>query len=371
MQSNNLKILLTGGHAGSTAYSVIQSLIDIRKNLDIYWIGVANAFEGKSAQTFEKRVFPGMGVNFVGIKAGKLQTKLTAWTFVSILKIPLGLFQAIYQIYRINPDIVVSFGGFASVPVVIAAWIFKVPIIIHEQTMAGGRANQFSGVFAKKIVLARKESIPYFNSKKTVVLGNPISKEILSVKPKTKINNPPTLFVMGGSRGSELINNILMESASKILKFFKVIHQTGEFQYREVDSFRKRLSTFEKSRYKIFGFAMPSQMKDFYNESDIVISRAGANTVWEVMATGRPAIFIPLSIADKNEQYKNASYAERFGVARIITEDVLENSRLLTEINYVTKNWNNIVKNVLRNKNIDLEASMKFAKLILNEAEIK
>ena len=148
-EEEEIKIVLTGGHAATPGLAVIQKLKDLYKkeNLLIYWIGSKKAVEGSSASTLEYRIFPSMGVNFVGLTAGKIQTKLTKHTIPSLLKIPIGFIQSFFSLLKIKPKVIISFGGYASFPVVFWGWVFRVPVILHEQTSVVGRASFISAFF--------------------------------------------------------------------------------------------------------------------------------------------------------------------------------------------------------------------------------
>ena len=178
------RIVLTGGHAATTALSVVEEL-NLRKDdgmyWEIYWIGAKSAVEGAQVPTLDAAVFPKMGVSFHPIFTGRLQRRLSLWTVPSILKIPVGFFHALALLIKIRPRIILSFGGFAAFPVVLSGWLLRIPIIIHEQTSSAGLANRMSAPFADKVALARKESIKFFSRKKSVVVGNPILAEIAKV----------------------------------------------------------------------------------------------------------------------------------------------------------------------------------------------
>ena len=176
-------IAFTGGHAATTGLSVIEEFLEQKDDtLQMHWIGVEKAIEGENVDTSEKKVFPALGVSFHGITTGRLQVNWTRHTLVSLFKIPIGLVQSIALLAKIRPRVLVSFGGFASFPVVLAAFFLRIPVVIHEQTVAIGLANKMSIVFAKKILLARELSLSYFPAKKSNVIGNPLRKSILGVK---------------------------------------------------------------------------------------------------------------------------------------------------------------------------------------------
>ena len=182
-----MKLLLTGGHAGSTAYAFVRHLkmkhLRTKYQWPITFIGAESAVEGKTVATLESIVLPKLGVVYVPLRAGRLQMRLTYWGLVSLLKVPVGIFQAFFKVRKISPDVILSFGGFVGFPVVLAGYLLKIPVIAHEQTAVIGRANLWSLPFIKALAISRDSSrkyIPrYFDKKKIIVTGNPINSNLL------------------------------------------------------------------------------------------------------------------------------------------------------------------------------------------------
>lgn len=342
MQINtNRKILLTGGHAATTAISVIEELIRRygKSGIDIAWIGARFALEGKKVDGLELKILPEFGVKTYLLNAGRLQRKFTRYTISSLLKLPVGFIQAIYFILKIKPDITLSFGGFAAFPVVFASALFGIPVLVHEQTASLGLANRLSSVFAKEILLSR-------------VVGNPVMTQICEVEPKTKLGNPPVIFVMGGSRGSERINNALFSILPKLLEKYQVIHITGQLDC-------KRFEGIKNKNYRCFPFVSPMEIDNLYRQSDIVVSRSGANTVAELMIVKRPAILIPIPWSHLNEQEENAKSAQKFGLAKILKQEDLSGERLLFEIELIIKDRDEIINKIKSKHSGDISASSK------------
>jgi UDP-N-acetylglucosamine--N-acetylmuramyl-(pentapeptide) pyrophosphoryl-undecaprenol N-acetylglucosamine transferase len=366
--SNKIKILLTGGHAHSTAYALIKELINLDKNLNIYWAGPKSLVEGKVVKGVEEESFIKLGVKVFHINAGRVQMKFTRFTVPALLKIPLGFFQSLLLILREKPEIVVSFGGFVGFPIVLISWFFGIPVIIHEQTSAAGRGNIYASRFAKKIAISRESSNKYFPFEKTVLIGNPIDSVIKSHIHKSKINKPPLLFITGGHTGSTVLNNIILKTLPLLLKDFKVVHQTGVSDYESAYKFKNTLTNKIKQNYVIFPIIEPEEFLNYLSKTDIVISRAGANTVSKIIAMKIPSLLIPIPKTFLNEQNKNADFAVSFGVARKIEQRDLSPENIYKEINYLLSNWQKIVDMVDHKESPDLHAAKNFAKLILNEA---
>src|SRR3989344_630617 len=369
MAKNNdtKKVVLTGGHAGSTAYVVIEEIRKQNKNWDLYWIGSKSSIEGAKVAPISSIYFPKYGIKTYGIIAGRLQRKFTLHTVPSLLKIPIGFIHAIYLLAKIKPDVVLSFGGFSAFPVVVVAGIFGIPVIIHEQTSVVGRANKYSATFSKRIAISRDTSARFFPKEKTLLTGNPTPYDIKSnLKNLPKI---PAIFITGGQSGSVVINDAVESALPKLLKDFRVVHLTG---IRQEDKFRhiwEKLDSKLKERYKVYGQVDFKKYSEIFNSSTLLISRAGANTVSKILVSKKPSILIPLPISYLNEQEKNAIYAKNFGLARVLLQDDLTPESLLDEVFYLIENWNEILDNVSKKETPDVHAAEKLVSLI--EEELK
>ena len=161
----NKKIVLTGGHAATTAIAVIEELLRRKESgvfNEIYWIGAKYALEGRKIRTLESTTIPKLGVRSFNIISGRIQKRFSVWTIPSLFKIPIGFFHALYILAKIKPNLILSFGGYSAFPVVVVGKMMNIPIVIHEQTMVYGLANKISSSLATKVTLARKESLEFF-----------------------------------------------------------------------------------------------------------------------------------------------------------------------------------------------------------------
>ncbi len=364
---SKIVIVLTGGHGATTALSVVEELKRRSKKKttwDIYWIGTSRAFEGKKIPSIESKILPKFGVKFKKIITGRVQRKFTFWTIPSLLKIPIGFLHAFFMLLKIKPKVILSFGGFASFPVVVSGWILRIPIVIHEQTSQAGRANRLSSIFANQIAVARKSSLKYFPSNKTKVCGNPIIKEIEGILPKKSLVTVPTIYITGGSRGSVSLNLPVFDVANQLLKCYKVIHQTGQIDYDKFIKLKKSLPKQRASRYRVEAEIDPDKIPQLLSKADLVIARAGANTVAEIIAAKRPSILVPLPISYLNEQLGNAQYAQQFGTAQILDQKTLTGKKLLDKIENVFRNWTNINEGAKGKENPDIKASSRLVDII-------
>ncbi len=355
-------ILLTGGHAGSTALATIEELtVEGYKN--IHWAGPKYSKEGSKAKTFEFIVFPQKGVICHPIRAGRFQRKLTRYSLVALLKIPLGFWDAIKIIHKYKPRLVVSFGGFAAFPLVFVSWLYKIPVIVHEQTIAAGLANRLSIPFAKKIAIARRESKAFFPDKKTVLTGNPLRRNIRDIPQKTKLSVRPCIFVTGGSRGSTWINNAVEPLIPELVKKMKIIHQCSDVDLDKFEKIKNSLGVYKKY-YQVKTFYSEDEIKKVYSCADILVGRAGANTVSEIIYLCLPSILIPIPWAQQNEQEKNAKMAKSLGIAKIINQNELGPESLKNTINKVLGDWKKMVEVSKKFKNTDSMAHKNLVNLI-------
>jgi UDP-N-acetylglucosamine--N-acetylmuramyl-(pentapeptide) pyrophosphoryl-undecaprenol N-acetylglucosamine transferase len=358
------KLVLTGGHAATTAVAVVEEIKSQNKDWKLYWVGVKNAIEGKRITTLESEVLPHFGVKFLSLITGRLQRKFTFWTIPSALKIPIGFMQSFYYLIRIRPKMVLSFGGFASFPVVFNARLLKIPVIIHEQTSAAGRANLAAAKFATKITLARIGSEKYFKNLDCVVTGNPVMKGITKIRFSKIKDSVPVVFITGGSRGSQSINQVVEQILKSLLKKYKVIHQTGGLDYLKFSDIKQKLPQALRRNYEVFIRVNPLEINDCYSKATIIVSRAGANTVSEIMIIKKPSILIPLPISFLDEQTKNAKVAKDMGIAEIIPQNKLTPKKLLSTIDNLILNIEEIRRKCRGKKSPDLEASKKLVGLI-------
>lgn len=360
---NKNRLVLTGGHAATTAVAVVEEIRSQKKDWKLYWVGVKNAIEGKKIVTLESEVLPRLGVKFLPLTTGRFQRRFTFWTIPSILKIPIGFVQSFYYLLKIKPKAVLSFGGFASFPVVFSAKLLNVPVIIHEQTSAAGRANLLSARYASLITLARTESVKYFKRYKYLVIGNPVMKNIKKVKHQSGAEIP-VILIMGGSRGSQSINLAVENILRKLLVKYKIIHQTGGVDYLKYSQIKQRLPEALRENYEVFVRVNPLEIDKIYSQASVIVGRAGANTVSEIMIVKRPSILVPLPISYLDEQTKNAKIAQKFGIAKIIPQNKLTSARLMSEIEDAISKREDIASKVRSKKSPDFDASKKLVGLI-------
>lgn len=349
-----MKILITGSHFTPAQAVITELLTD--QDIKIVYIGRSYTREGDKTPSVESQVLPKLGVKFLSITTGRLQRSFTKFTVPSLLKIPLGFIQAFYYLVSEQPDVVLSFGGYVAVPIVIVAWLLSIPIIIHEQTLISGLANSISSLFADKVAVSF-ENGRNFRGKKVVVTGNPIRSEILAAyygnnsKTGEKIKNfikraeknkLPVILITGGNQGSHIINLVVEQSLSKLIKLGFIIHQTGDSGFKDFEHITQNLNLGSQGdRYLITKWIDGADMGFIFKHADLVVSRAGINTLSELSLFSIPAILIPLPYIHKDEQDVNAKYFQKLGLAQILPQSELKVEKFILEIRQALNNLKN------------------------------
>ena len=360
----NKKVILTGGHAASSAFVVTEEIRRQKKPWDVYWIGFKSSIEGENISTLSSIYFPKYNIKTYNLFTGRIQRKWTIHTLPSLLKIPVGFIHAFWLIFKINPDLVLSFGGFSAFPVVVMAYLRNIPVIIHEQTSVVGRANRYSSFFARKIAVSRDTSKAYFPKDKTVLTGNPIPREIYRSENRLGFSKKPTVLITGGQSGSVALNSAVEKALRRFLNEYKVIHLTGLKDEAKFKKIYQTLNHKHRKNYAVFGIVDPREYNKLFNESSVIISRAGENTVSKIVASGKASVLVPLPISYLNEQKKNAEFAAEYGGARVIDQKSLKPERLFSEMEYLVKNWEKIAQNIKKIDNPDKDASEKLVSLM-------
>lgn len=272
----------------------------------------------------DKDVIAHCDVDFRGIYCGKLRRYFSFENFLDLFKIPIGIVQSLFIITKFKPDVVFSKGGFVSVPVVIAAWMARKRIVLHESDVVPGLANKIAAKFASDVCVAFKQATKHFRGKAVVhVTGNPVRSEIASgLKGKgdemTGFNRElPVIMVMGGSQGAQQINKLVWRSLKKLLPVCQIIHICGKGK-KGVS-----LDGLKLKNYKQFEF-LTEGLPDLYAITDLVISRAGANSLAEIALLKKPSVLIPLPLsASRGDQIENAKVFEKAEVSVVLDPDAV------------------------------------------------
>ncbi len=338
------RIIFTGTHL-TPALAVIEE-IKKREPWEIYYLGRKYALEGEKIPSVESQVLPKLGVKFISIPAGRLQRRFTRWTIPSLLRVPFGFFKSLKIILEIKPKIIVSFGGYVGVPVVLAGFLLRVPVLIHEQTATVGLANKISAFFAQKIAISFPESKKFFPKEKTVLTGNPLRPEIFkSGKPLFSLDkNKKIIYITGGNQGASIINKTIEHCLPDLLIQYNVIHQCGAKDYSYFQKKKTSLPKEEAKNYFPTDYIDNKAIGWVFEKADLVISRGGANTILELAALGKPAIIIPIPWTVHNEQLKNAQFLKKNGLAEILPQEKLNPKSLKSLIKKMMENLDSYQK---------------------------
>lgn len=302
-----MRVILTGGGTGGHVipnFAVIEEL-KRHKDVEILYVG--------STDGVEKKMVEKIGIPYRGVACGKLRRYFSLKNFTDVLKVPVGIFQAQKIIREYKPDVVFSKGGFVSVPVVIAAKLMDVPVILHESDVVPGLANKICARYSKKICISFEESKAYLlkYGKRVVFTGNPVRKSILhgNIEAGYKFTGldkyRPVILVMGGSQGAEQINNLIRSGVDELLKKFQIVHVRG----------RGNLDiSLHKKGYVQYEY-LDEHLKDVYAMCELVISRGGANSLAEIAILKKKALIIPLGTqVSRGDQIDNAKvFVRKFG----------------------------------------------------------
>lgn len=257
---------------------------------------------------------------------------------LGFLTLPVGFLQALWHLFNYMPDVIFTKGGHVSIPVAISAWILRIPMMIHESDYDPQPVDKFLAKFAKRIAISFEHtSEAYKSPKKVVFTGNPVLNIILGgnreeARKEFVLNDgKPVILILAGTLGAKLINDLVMEILPQLLEKYQVIHQCGIDNHDKIRALVQKMNIHNLNDYHLFPF-FKNRAANAYAASDLVISRAGANTVSEIMTVGKPCILIPLSTAVSDEQTKNAFFYSETGAAVLVSEKNLKPNLLLSII---------------------------------------
>ncbi|MBP6889336.1 MAG: UDP-N-acetylglucosamine--N-acetylmuramyl-(pentapeptide) pyrophosphoryl-undecaprenol N-acetylglucosamine transferase [Candidatus Moranbacteria bacterium] len=336
------RVVLSGGISGGHTYPLVAVARVLRKR---YPQGIELLFLGGGG-VFEETAMKAENIPMKSILYGKMRRYFSLLNYLDFFKLPLGVVQALWHLLFFMPDVIFSKGGAASVPVVLAARFYRIPVLIHDSDSVAGRANVLLGKWVQKIAIAYPSAAQYFPVGKTALTGNPVREEILAgSKERAKESfhldlQKKTVVLFGGSQGAHGLNNAFLQILPALLmKGVQVIHQTGRSHFEGVLSIATELGIpTENGSYHPVAFLSAEEMGDALAAADIVISRAGAGSIAEVAAHRKALILVPLSTAANNEQRKNAYDIAEIGGALVLEEANLGEHLFLENLENVMNN---------------------------------
>lgn len=330
------KIIMTGGGTAGHVTPNIALFPALKEaGYDISYIG--------SYKGMEKNLIEAQGIPYYGISSGKLRRYFDVKNFSDPFKVLKGYGQAIRLMHKIKPDIVFSKGGFVSVPVVLAAKACHIPAIIHESDITPGLANRIAIRGARKVCCNFPETMKYLPEDKRVLTGSPIRRELFSGNAESAMklcgfrdHSRPVLLIIGGSSGSKVINESVRKVLPQLLDKFYIIHLCGKGNLEEALEQTEGYAQFEYAN---------EELTDMFALADIAVSRAGANSICELLALHKPNILIPLSAAaSRGDQILNAKSFKKQGFSYVIEEEDLTGEVLLQALTEVYASRNTYIK---------------------------
>ena len=336
-----MKILFTGGGTGGHFYPIIavaeavNDQVRDRKLLEPELIYAA-------PEPFDREMLIQNGIRFVPTAAGKMRNYFSVLNFFDYFKTAWGVLRSVLRIFFLYPDVVFGKGGYAAFPTLLAAKLFRIPVVIHESDSVPGRVNRWAGTFAKKIAVSYPEAAHYFPKDKVAHTGNPIRKAVLTPAREGALEffklekELPVLYVTGGSQGAQALNEGLLAALPQLLEKYQIIHQTGDDNLKDIWNRAKVIlgDNTNLVRYHPVGYLNDLAVRMAAGAASLVISRAGS-TVFEIASWGLPSIMVPLPTAAEDHQTKNAYAYARAGACVVIEQNNLTPGLLVSEVNRI------------------------------------
>lgn len=328
------KIVLTGGGTAGHVTPNLALLPSLKeRGYEIHYIGSYNGIE--------KKLIENAGIPYDGISSGKLRRYFDLKNFSDPFRVLKGYAEALRLMKKYRPDVVFSKGGFVAVPVVLAAKHYKIPTIIHESDMTPGLANKLCIPSAAHVCCNFPETLQYLPEDKAVLTGSPIRKELLEGDRLTGLQytglsaSKPILLIIGGSLGSVIVNQAVRSALPELLKTYQIIHICGKGNLDE--------TLIGRSGYVQYEY-VDAPLRHLFAAADIILSRAGANSICEILALRKPNVLIPLSAAaSRGDQILNARSFEKQGFSTVLEEEQLTKETLCQAIQNTYENRSSFI----------------------------
>jgi UDP-N-acetylglucosamine--N-acetylmuramyl-(pentapeptide) pyrophosphoryl-undecaprenol N-acetylglucosamine transferase len=327
-------VIAGGGTGGHTSPGLAVAAVLRSRSISCAWIG--------SRAGIEARRVPETGIPYFAIPTGKLR-RYWSWKNLTdvAVNVPAGVMRSSALLARLRPSVVFGTGGFVALPVVVAAALIRVPIIVHEQTAVPGLANRLTARLASRVALTYPDSASYFRRARTVVTGNPLRPELRAGSRADAIAHYrldpalPLIYVTGGAQGAHRLNRIVGEVIEPLLGQAQIIHQCGDNPTTGdrawLEARRSALPPTLAARYHVAPY-IAAELADIYAAAALLISRSGAGTLNECCHLGVPAVYVPLPATRGDEQTANARLVERAGGCVVLPQSALTPERLLAEV---------------------------------------
>jgi len=334
-----MRVLVSGGGTGGHIYPALAIATSLRREYqaEILFLG--------SDDGLEKEIVPAAGFALATVKAGKLRRYVSLETITGVMRVPLGMFQAMSIVRKFRPDVAFTSGGYVAVPAALATRVNGVPLLMHQQDVPPNLSNRLAAPLATRISVAFADSLPYFPARKTLLLGNPVRQVMLDVRDTTPQAaraglgldaDVPLLLVTGGSQGARHLNQVVCQALPGLLEHCQVLQISGKDLYNETraqaDSLLADQDEALRQRYRLVPY-LNEEMPLALQAADLVLCRSGASTLSELATLGKPSILVPLPPAvGGSAQQENAAMFERKGAAIVISNDDLRADILVERI---------------------------------------
>ncbi|MDE2019698.1 MAG: UDP-N-acetylglucosamine--N-acetylmuramyl-(pentapeptide) pyrophosphoryl-undecaprenol N-acetylglucosamine transferase [Patescibacteria group bacterium] len=346
MKDTTFRVILTGGGSGGHVYPLLAvaeqlqaKAAELQFDLALTYIGPKDPFAGALA---------GRGIRMETILGGKYRRYFSLLNVLDVPKLIIGFFQALAKLYVIMPDVVFSKGGTGALPVVIAAWFYRIPVAIHESDAKPGLTNLLSAYFARKIFVSFASAQKYFNPSITSRTGTPVRKELFAVNTAKEDardtlgfeEGSPLLVILGGSQGAQSLNTFVLENLPGVIALAQVFHQTGTANFQEVETLSRAalIDASYKNRYQAIAYLDDQNYALALTAADLVISRSGSGSLAELSAFGAPAMLVPHDAGGNGHQSANAYEYAKTGAAVIIEQGNLLPGIFLSQLKLILGN---------------------------------
>lgn len=357
----NPRIVFTGGGTAGHVTPNIALIQEFKKT------GWAIDYVG-SAEGIEKAMIENINIPFHAVHSGKLRRYFSLKNMLDPFKIVLGIMQSFWLFRKLKPNVVFSKGGFVAFPVVVGAWLNRIPVIAHESDMSPGLANRLSFPFVNKICLTFSAGAKHFKKQdKIEVTGTPIRQQLFAGNKEKGLELcgfnalKPCILVIGGSLGAGSINASVRDALNQLTQQFQIIHLCGK---GKVEPSLAHMDAYHQFEY------VNEELADLFAASSIIISRAGANSLYEILALGKPHILIPLSSqVSRGDQIQNARYFQDLGISVVIQDQLLNAESLLQALQQVIQD-KDIIDNKIKALKIE-SATQKIVALIKEQVDVR
>lgn len=320
------KVVITGGGTGGHVFPALAIAEELRKRkISVLYVGTEHGMESKFVS---EKGFP-----FYTVSTGAIKNQTLIKKLLTVLQLAKGVVWSLGFLLREKPNLTIGVGGYVSAPICIASFLLRIPVFLQEQNASVGIANRCLGKLATKIFLGFKEAEAAFNPKKCIVSGNPLRSDFFSGAISAYNPSSLHLLILGGSQGAKAINEAVMELAPLLVERFptiRVTHQTGQSDFARVSEHYKKMTA---GQFDVKPFIQ--NMVEAYNKASLVVCRAGALTVSELIQVGRPALFIPYPRRGQNDQTANAHFVEEAGGARVVEQGAQFKERLWSTLEQI------------------------------------